>query len=54
MRMFEGNATVVGVTGRTLILGCGERPLLRELGLWMVDVSIEFEDTEDAFECVAP
>lgn len=52
--MFEGNEAVDGVTGRTLMLGCGERPLLRDPGLWIVDVSIEFEETEEAFECVGP
>jgi hypothetical protein len=50
MRMLEGNETVDGVTGRTLMLGWGERPLLREPGLWIVEVSMELEETEEAFE----
>jgi hypothetical protein len=54
MRIFEGKETVVGVLGSTLMLGCGERPLLRELGLWIVEVSFEFEETEEAFEWVVP
>lgn len=52
--MLEGKETVVGVTGKTLILGCGDLPLLRLPGLCMVDVSMEFEETEEALECVVP
>ena len=46
--MFEGNAVIVGVVGRTLTDVCGEREVL-EKGTeeW---TELEVDDVEDAFE----
>ena len=48
--MFDGNAVTVGVAGRTLTEGCGEREVLGNgTEEW---TELDVDDVEDAFECV--